>query len=144
MEGEHTIHALRRKRAEVSGQVVRAEEALAQLRADLLHVDAVLRMFDPDADPDAIKPLRDAIRSEFFAPNELNRLVLQLIRHRGPISTPDLCRAVMVAKEYDPNDTPLYTTIMKRLRARLGKLLAKRLVAREWDDQGFAVWRIGG
>ena len=143
MEGEHTIHALRRKRAEVSGQVVRAEEALNQLRADLVHIDAVLRMFDPEADPDAIKPKREWQASGYFGPNELPRLIADTIRRNGTIATPDLTRAVMATNGYAADDPALYNAIMKKVRARLAASHKRGVLAREIGADGVAVWRVG-
>lgn len=71
MEGEHTISALTKKRAETAGEIERLEEALGQLRADLVHLDAVLRIFDPEGAEKAVKPYRKREASGYFATGEL-------------------------------------------------------------------------
>ena len=48
MADPHVISALRSKRAEVAGLIDSLERQLAQHRADLIHVDGVLRLFQPD------------------------------------------------------------------------------------------------
>jgi hypothetical protein len=67
MADPHVISALREKRALVAGLI----EKLEQHRADLTHIDGVLRLFQPDRDPGEIKPKRTyARRTRYFARNE--------------------------------------------------------------------------
>jgi hypothetical protein len=54
MADSHVISALREKRAKVSGCIARLERQLDQHRADLSHIDGVLRLFEPDRDLEAI------------------------------------------------------------------------------------------
>src|SRR3954452_13744875 len=54
MAEPHVVVALRDKRAELSGGIADLEKRIGQHRADLLHVDAVLRLFAPDLEPAAI------------------------------------------------------------------------------------------
>jgi hypothetical protein len=44
------------KRAELTGEIRQLEDRLEQLRSDVLHVDAVIRLMDPAFQPDAIVP----------------------------------------------------------------------------------------
>src|SRR5712671_6721892 len=75
MADPHVISALREKRALVAGLIEKLERKLEQHRADLTHIDGVLRLFQPDRDPAEIKPKRSyAKRTRYFARNELARL----------------------------------------------------------------------
>jgi hypothetical protein len=47
MAEPHVVAALKDKRAELSGSIADLEKRIGQHRADLLHVDAVLRLFAP-------------------------------------------------------------------------------------------------
>jgi hypothetical protein len=51
MVESHVISALREKRAKVAGCIAKLERQLDQHRADLSHIDGVLRLFEPDRDP---------------------------------------------------------------------------------------------
>jgi hypothetical protein len=53
MADSHVISALREKRAKVPGCIARLERQLDQHRADLSHIDGVLRLFKPDRDLEA-------------------------------------------------------------------------------------------
>ena len=56
MAETHVIGALRHKRAELAGMLRQLEQQLAQQRANLTHVDATMRLFDPDIRPKDILP----------------------------------------------------------------------------------------
>jgi len=80
MADPHVISALREKRAIVAGLIEKLERKLEQHRADLTHIDGVLRLFQPDRDPDEIKPKRTYRRTRYFARNELARLCMGVLR----------------------------------------------------------------
>jgi hypothetical protein len=63
MADPHVISALREKRALVAGLIEKLERRLEQHRADLTHIDGVLRLFQPDRDPAEIKPKRTYARA---------------------------------------------------------------------------------
>src|ERR687890_269968 len=80
------ISGLVRKRAEIAGHVVEMENRLAQARADLGHLDGVIRLLDPTYRPEAIRPKRRPSQYEaWFGPGELGRLALGVLRRRSTI-----------------------------------------------------------
>jgi hypothetical protein len=116
MVESHVVSALREKRVKVAGCIARLERQLDQQRADLTHIDGVLRLFEPDRDPEAIKPKRIyARRTRYFARNELSRLCRESLRDNERLSTEDIVNAVIAAKGFDPGDAVL----RKALRVQL-------------------------
>jgi hypothetical protein len=114
MADTHIVSALREKRAKVAGCVARLERQLDQRRADLTHIDGVLRLFEPDRDPQTIKPKRTyARRTRYFGKGELSRLVLETLRdaHSKPLSTDDITGRVIEAKGFDAADNVLRAAI---------------------------------
>jgi hypothetical protein len=70
------IYAPVAKRSEIGGIIADLEERTRQARADLAHIDATLRMFDPDAIPQQIRGKRPTRgRSGLFANGEISRRV---------------------------------------------------------------------
>jgi hypothetical protein len=51
MSKSPAINALRRKHAEVSGQILDAEKSVHAMRRDLAHIEATLRILDPTCQP---------------------------------------------------------------------------------------------
>ena len=69
--------ALSRKRAELAGQIIARAGALDQLRADLAHLVAAIRIMYPDAEPELIRAKKPSRKGcDWFGRQELPRLVL--------------------------------------------------------------------
>ena len=62
------------------GIIADPECQLAQQRADLSHIDGVLRVMAADVDPESIRPKRVYRRIQYFARNELSRLCLSALQ----------------------------------------------------------------
>jgi hypothetical protein len=128
MTDPHIISALREKRALVAGLIEKLERKLEQQRADLTHIDGVLRLFQPDRDPGDIKPKRAyARRTRYFARNELTRLCSDALREAdgAPIKTDDIAGRLIETKGFDAADALLrkaiseqVLTIMRSFRKR--------------------------
>jgi len=80
MAEPHVVAALKDKRAELSGNIADLEKRIGQHRADLLHVDGVLRLFAPEFEPATILPKAVRRPNSWFKPGELARLVLEVLR----------------------------------------------------------------
>ncbi len=80
MSEPHIVSTLRRKRAEIGGCIRDMELQIERQRAALAHIDATIRLFSPDADPEAIPPKRTYRRTRYFARGELSRLCLDVLR----------------------------------------------------------------
>jgi hypothetical protein len=122
MADPHVISALREKRALVCGLIEKLERKLEQHRADLTHIDGVLRLFQPDRDPEDIKPKRTyARRTRYFARNELSRLVMDALRAAdGALMTTDhIAGQIIVAKGFDAADAVLRKAISEQALALL-------------------------
>jgi hypothetical protein len=50
----NTVNALRNKRSEIVGDIEVHSREIERLRAELVHLDVVLRLFDPSTDPEDI------------------------------------------------------------------------------------------
>ena len=78
---EFAVSALSRKRGEMAGEIIAREAALDQLRADLVHLDAAIRIMRPDAEPELIRPRKPSRKGcDWFGRQELPRLVLGSLR----------------------------------------------------------------
>ena len=105
MAESHVVSALTNKRAEIAGMIARAQQQLGQFRADLVHLDATIRLFVPAIEPETIPPKRIRQSDLWFEPGGLSRRVLDALRRAGaPIRAPDLVRAVMIDTGLDPAD----------------------------------------
>ncbi len=92
--------ALIRKRAELAGEIEAQAATLSQLRADLAHLDAAIRIMSPDTDPEAIRPKKPGRNGcDWFGRGELARMVLDVLREaQGPLGHAEIARAIMERK----------------------------------------------
>jgi hypothetical protein len=61
MGDSYAISALVTKRGEIAGLILDLEKQLADYRASLAHIDAVLKLLDPTIGPSAIRAVANAI-----------------------------------------------------------------------------------
>ena len=88
MAEPHVIGALRSKRAELAGTLRQLEQQLAGHRANLAHLDATMRLFDPDVRPKDIRPRRIRARNVWFRQGECLRLIYDELREATqPVTT---------------------------------------------------------
>jgi hypothetical protein len=95
----HAIDALRRKRAELAGMLHQLEQQLVQQRATLAHVDATMRLFDPDIRPKDSRPKQPRERNAWFRQGECLRLIYdELHEATQPLTTRELAERIMRLK----------------------------------------------
>ena len=93
MPESHVVSALVDKRAELAGQTVRVEQQLGQFRADLIHVDATIRLFAPILEPETIRAKVIRRPDGWFEPGEVKRRVLDTLRRSAqPMAAPEVVR----------------------------------------------------
>jgi len=102
MAEPHVVTALRAKRAEISGHVHDLERKLARHRANLANIDATIRLFAPELNPDTIPPKRTYRRTRYFAKGELSRRILGLhIDQRDTVRLPQATAALLSGRHRD-------------------------------------------
>jgi hypothetical protein len=141
MAEPHVVAALRDKRAELSGIIANLEKRIGQHRADLLHVDAVLRLFAPDLEPAAIGPKAVRRHNGWFRPGDLARMVLDVLRVApAPLSIREITIEVMKRRGLDPEDRRMAELLRKLVNNAL-KRQASELVERLQDGTRIS-WRV--
>jgi hypothetical protein len=121
---DHVVAGLIEKRRELAGIIDQLQRQLDQYRADLTHIDGVLRVLAADLDPETMRPKRVYRRNRYFARNELSRLCLGVLRTAAGelLSTDDIAGRVIAAKGFDPGDTILRTAIREQVGSTVKRL----------------------
>jgi len=116
MAEPHVVAALKDKRARISGLITALEAQIGQHRADLLHLDATLRLFDADIEPETIPPKRPAARNDWFGRGECLRLAYSVLRSAPePVSTGDVVRRLMMIKGQPVEDRGTMTLVRQTI-----------------------------
>ncbi|MEI8397471.1 MAG: hypothetical protein WCF85_22370 [Rhodospirillaceae bacterium] len=141
MAEPHVIAALKERRARVSGQILALEARIGQHRADLLHLDATLRLFDAAIEPDAILPKRPAPRNDWFGHGECLRLAYSVLRGAPePVPTGDIVRRLMAIKGQPVDDRATMTLMRQTIFNSLDR--AKNTVERVPGAGRELCWRL--
>jgi hypothetical protein len=118
MKNEHVLSGLLTKRAELTGQVEELQREIRELVAALDHVDATIRVFDPNVDLEDIKP-RLPPRYQAFK-GEVCRLVLNALRKsQKPLPVSELTLVVLQGRGLNPDDEPFLRVLSRRVGACL-------------------------
>lgn len=136
----HVMSALRNKRAEMAGTVVQLEQHLVRQRADLSHLDATMRLFDPDIRPNEIRPRQRRARSTWFRHGECLRLIYDELRDAPqPMTTRALGERIMRVRAIPAADDRSRDLVQKTLLGSLNR--AKQTIARI-ETAGVVGWRL--
>lgn len=108
-----TVSALRRMRAKVAGEIEMHSRETDRLRATLIHIDATLRLFDPETDPNDIRSVRrHPSRKEWFARGEVTRRIYEAYRKDGIIWPRQVARQAMADKGISEADSKIAQEII--------------------------------
>jgi len=127
-EQPNVLHALTRKRAEIAGRIEHNQLTLRHLIAELDHIDATIRIFNPSIDIGAI-PSRPAPPRHAAFKGEVSRIVFKTLRTAdGPVTSRDIALRLMEERGLNPSDKELSVIMVKRVCACLRVQKRKGLV----------------
>ncbi len=134
------MDALRSKRSELVGLMSRLEQQLVQHRGSLAHLDATMRLFDPDLLSQEADPAQQRERVSWFRPGECRRLIYDVLRDAPqPLATRELAERVMAARGMPAVDHRARALIQKTVLASLSR--AKGTIERT-ETAGVVSWRV--
>lgn len=141
MAEPHVVAALKDKCAELAGLIADLEKRINGHRADLVHLDATLRMFAPDIEVARIEPRAVRRRNAWFGRGECARLVYGILRTAvRSMTSREIAEALMAGRGLDPADQRSRELIQKTVHAVL-KRAVPTVVAVTTDSQALA-WRV--
>jgi len=136
----HVISGLSNKRAELAGIVSQLERQLAQQQANLAHLDATMRLFDPDIRPNRIRPKQQRARSVWFRPGECLRLIYDELREAAqPMTTRQLAERIIRVQALPMADDRQRELVQKTILGSLNR--AKETIVRI-EAGGMVSWRL--
>ena len=137
----HIVSTLLNKRSELAGLIAHLERQIDQYRAEMIHVDAVIRIYAPEIEPADDIPAKVVRQRNFwFRPGECVRLACDLLREAPePLPTGFIISEIMRKKDI-PEADPRTRDLMQR--AVLGSLDRATTVFERVTVGGRLCWRI--
>src|SRR5271154_6948551 len=109
------ISGLKEQRSAVAGRIVDLRREADKLQADLVHIDAVLRLYGLEPEEITNKG-RMPVRSTYFGRNKTSLRCRDMLRKKGAIRPDDLAVQAMRDKKLDPEATrKLRTDFIRRI-----------------------------
>jgi hypothetical protein len=100
MAQSHVLYALRRKYAKTLGELKAAHADRVRLMSELNHLGAVIRLFDPGADVEAIAPIRPLVNRRGRNGGMWTRMALDVLRQADrPMTGREIARLIMRRQE---------------------------------------------
>lgn len=138
----NAVNALRNKRAELLGMIELHEREANRLRGELIHLDATLRLFDPQTDPEAIGgKLLYPRRTEYFAKGETTRLIYTFLRDHGTASALEIAEYAIREKSLPPMDTLTMRDFARRFLDQMHDMRRRGKLAKIGERKGVR-WRL--
>jgi len=133
MAASNVLSGLVAKRGELAGEVEHHRRELHRLAEALGHVDATIRLFDPDYELGAMVEGGRSGRHHWFGSGECQRLVLETLRDAlEPLSGRALARALLARKGLEDKRDVL-AAVQKTTLAVLRRLVAKADGTHVWE-----------
>jgi hypothetical protein len=133
------VSGLAEKRGELAGQAERHRRELERLARELVHLDAAIRLFDPDY-PSGAGRVRMHPQRPRFGQGECQRLILETLRDAaGPLSEGALARALAERKGWETGPAAL-AELHKTAQGVLRRLAAKGVARAVAAADGARAW----
>lgn len=141
MKNEHVLSGLIAKRSEIAGQIERLQLEIRQLVVALDHVDASIRIFDPDADLEDVKSRLPPRHMAFKG--EVSRILLNTLRKApAPMPVSELAAIVLSERGLSLDDKPFFVVLKRRVDACLRTLRKKGLVKMTRPPGSLGLWEV--
>lgn len=139
----YTLTELHEKRAELAGEIIQLEKRARDLRADLAHVEATIRILRPGVELGKVVPRRVEYRPRYFKRGELAKLILDYMRQHASesVAVADILPVAIGDRALDPAE---YQRVAVGVYEALKRSARKGLVSRTGEGWHAARWRLNG
>jgi hypothetical protein len=139
----YTLTELFDKRAELAGQIIQAEKQVRQLRVDLAHVEATIRILRPGTELPKVVPRRVEFRPRYFKRGQLTRLILDFMRDHadGSVTVADIMPTVVSDRTLNSAEYRRVEIVTYEALRRLAK---RGTVQQSGQGAKAARWRLAG
>ena len=143
MAEPHVVTALSKKRAELSGDIERAQHELQDMIRDLEHLARTLLLFDPSYEVASIKPKGFRPPADWFKRGEMSRLILGILRKAAePLTGRDIALQLMAERALDTANHKLLRLMTKRVGVALAGQRDKGVVQSDHSLGMYQAWAL--
>jgi hypothetical protein len=144
MAETHVVTGLLAIRAELLGKIEYAHKQIAKFNSDITHIDATIKLIEPELNIATNKPREYRVRLSPFKNGEIPVMVLDLLRKSDlPLSTTDIAYAIAKAKGLE--DGKDYNKAVKPIHAALQRMRRRGMIdamGRSKGQGGSILWQL--
>ncbi|PNS09109.1 hypothetical protein Lysil_0738 [Lysobacter silvestris] len=109
------VNGLVEKRSEIAGNIKEVEGQLQVMHESLSHLDATIRLLDPNIALSQIKAKRPYRKNAIFGTGEVSRRVREVLRDAGgtPLSTADIALQILIERGLEQDAAARSRTSMR-------------------------------
>lgn len=143
MAETHVIAALVKRRAELTGEIELAHEALSKMVLALENLDATILQFDPAYQVESIRPKAFRPPKDWSNRGQMSRIILSVLRQATePLTSRDIALELLVERALDKNDQRLLRIMTKRVGVALRIQRDNGAVRSEQGPGQYMIWEI--
>ncbi len=137
MAESHVVSGLVAKRSELTGLVNHYQAEIRRIAADLAHVDAAIKLFDPDYDLRTVKPTAVRVLNPWFEHGDVGRWALDALRLASvPLSTREIAENLIEKSGKTVHGRKEWDHVLKLVLGGLRRLESKGRVRMAGKAQG--------
>ncbi len=137
---DYVLSGLTKRRAELAGEADALRSRLVAIAADMVHLDAVIRQFDPDYNLASIRPKRPR-GPDVAQRGERSRALLGVLREAAePLTTTEVVRCTMAKQGQGGEGCRFVKQVTKRLSMALARQEKQGAVQALWEDGQAVRW----
>jgi hypothetical protein len=141
---DHVVAGLVKRRAELAGEADALRTRLAQIGTDLGHLDATIRLFDPEHDIVGIRPKRPRA-PDVAGRGEMTRAILAVLREAAePVTVAAISERLMAQRGWDTANGKRARMMAKRVAMVLRHQERRGAVQVVQEPGRAAAWEVGG
>lgn len=137
------LTTLAAKRLEIERQIASLETRLTDARADLLHILATVRIFDPKAVNDKPAAAYQSITKALPRRKLFDMCKAALQASEAPLCTRELTRHVIRSEAWDTDDRRLRLAVAHRVGGMMARLALRGAVVKVGERDKASLWRLG-
>lgn len=144
MADTQVLFALTRKYAAMLGQLRKCQDHSEQLRIDLAHVEATIRLFRADWDASGVKATRPRLSHRWDRYGQGGRTALDLLREAvGPMTARELAIAVMERHGLPADNEAAINAVANSLSSTLKRKVGSGVIGDDARPRRWSVERRG-
>jgi hypothetical protein len=137
------IAGLVKRRAELSGDIEKAHEALRAMVLDLENLDATILQFDPEFKVETIKPKAFRPPKDWSNRGQMTRICLSILRQATePLTARDVALQLLTERALNREDQKLLRLMTKRVGVALRGQREKGIATSDQGPGQYMLWKI--